>query len=130
MDGEQKVVARERRTRAEVRQLVAEFVSSGVRRSFCRIFWHDALWLMHSHFLLRPNRSYRGYGMTLGGSWEFGHNPVLGYFRIAGYIGVMGFRVLGSSDSSRYFAGTFNSAVTISRPPALCARGPDAARRK
>jgi hypothetical protein len=37
MDGEQKVVARKRRTRAEVRQLVTEFVNSGVRRSeFCR----------------------------------------------------------------------------------------------
>jgi hypothetical protein len=37
MNGEQKVEARPRRTRAEVQQLVAEFVSSGVRRSeFCR----------------------------------------------------------------------------------------------
>ena len=37
MDGEQQVPARRRRTRAEVRQLVAEFVNSGIRRSeFCR----------------------------------------------------------------------------------------------
>jgi hypothetical protein len=37
MNGEQQVAARRRRTRAEVRQLVAEFVSSGMRRSeFCR----------------------------------------------------------------------------------------------
>jgi hypothetical protein len=37
MSGEQKVSAHKRRTRAEVQQLVAEFVSSGLRRSeFCR----------------------------------------------------------------------------------------------
>ena len=37
MSGEQQVPARRRRTRAEVRQLVAEFVNSGMRRSeFCR----------------------------------------------------------------------------------------------
>src|ERR1019366_8319799 len=37
MSGEQKVSAHKRRTRAEVQQLVAEFVSSGMRRSeFCR----------------------------------------------------------------------------------------------
>ena len=37
MNGEQQVAARRRRTRAEVRQLVAEFVNSGMRRSeFCR----------------------------------------------------------------------------------------------
>ncbi len=37
MNGEQQVAARRRRTRAEVAQLVAEFVSSGMRRSeFCR----------------------------------------------------------------------------------------------
>jgi hypothetical protein len=37
MNGEQQVSARKRRTRAEVRQLVAEFVSSGMRRSeFCQ----------------------------------------------------------------------------------------------
>src|SRR5216684_7746780 len=37
MNGEQQVAARRRRTRAEVRQLVAEFVSSGMRRSeFCQ----------------------------------------------------------------------------------------------
>jgi hypothetical protein len=37
MNGEQQVAARRRRTRAEIQQLVAEFVSSGVRRSeFCR----------------------------------------------------------------------------------------------
>jgi hypothetical protein len=37
MNGEQEVGTRKRRTRAEVRQLVAEFVSSGVGRSeFCR----------------------------------------------------------------------------------------------
>lgn len=37
MNGEQQVPARSRRTRAEVRQLVAEFVNSGMRRSeFCR----------------------------------------------------------------------------------------------
>jgi hypothetical protein len=37
MDGEQPEAARRRRTRAEVRQLVAEFVNSGMRRSeFCR----------------------------------------------------------------------------------------------
>src|SRR5258707_9664369 len=37
MTGEQQVAARRRRTRAEVRELVAEFVSSGMRRSeFCR----------------------------------------------------------------------------------------------
>jgi hypothetical protein len=37
MNGEQQVAARRRRTRAEVRQLVAEFVSSGMRRGeFCR----------------------------------------------------------------------------------------------
>ena len=37
MNGEQQVPARRRRTRAEVRQLVAEFVNSGMRRSeFCR----------------------------------------------------------------------------------------------
>src|ERR1700726_4972389 len=37
MNGEQQVAARRRRTRTEVQQLVAEFVSSGMRRSeFCR----------------------------------------------------------------------------------------------
>jgi hypothetical protein len=37
MNGEQQVAARRRRTRAEVRQLVSEFVNSGMRRSeFCR----------------------------------------------------------------------------------------------
>src|SRR6266404_2919775 len=37
MNGEQQVGTRRRRTRAEVRQLVAEFVSSGMRRSeFCQ----------------------------------------------------------------------------------------------
>ena len=37
MNGEQQVAARRRRTRAEVRQLVADFVNSGMRRSeFCR----------------------------------------------------------------------------------------------
>jgi hypothetical protein len=37
MSGEQKVSGSRRRTRAEVQQLVAEFVSSGMRRSeFCR----------------------------------------------------------------------------------------------
>jgi hypothetical protein len=37
MDGEQQEGARKRRTRAEVRQLVAAFVNSGMRRSeFCR----------------------------------------------------------------------------------------------
>jgi hypothetical protein len=37
MSGEQKVSARKRRTCAEVRELVAEFMSSGMRRSeFCR----------------------------------------------------------------------------------------------
>src|ERR1035437_3661030 len=37
MNGEQRVAARRRRTRAEIQQLVAEFVSSGMRRSeFCR----------------------------------------------------------------------------------------------
>ena|ERR1035437_9204765 len=37
MNGEQQEAARGRRTRAEVRQLVAEFVNSGMRRSeFCR----------------------------------------------------------------------------------------------
>ena len=37
MNGEQQVAARRRRTRAEIRQLVSEFVSSGMRRSeFCR----------------------------------------------------------------------------------------------
>ncbi len=37
MGREQKLSARRRRTRAEVQQLVAEFVSSGMRRSdFCR----------------------------------------------------------------------------------------------
>src|SRR5271169_6367510 len=37
MNGEQQVAARKRRTRAEVQQLVAEFVSSGMRRSeFCQ----------------------------------------------------------------------------------------------
>jgi hypothetical protein len=37
MSGEQRAAARKRRTRAEVQQLVAEFVSSGMRRSeFCR----------------------------------------------------------------------------------------------
>lgn len=37
MNGEQQVQVRRRRTRAEIRQLVAEFVSSGMRRSeFCR----------------------------------------------------------------------------------------------
>lgn len=37
MNGEQRVAARRRRTRAEVRRLVAEFVSSGMGRSeFCQ----------------------------------------------------------------------------------------------
>src|SRR6202041_2075228 len=37
MNGEQQEAARRRRTRAEVRQLVSEFVNSGMRRSeFCR----------------------------------------------------------------------------------------------
>jgi hypothetical protein len=37
MSGEQRVSAHKRRTRAEVQQLVAEFMSSGMRRSeFCR----------------------------------------------------------------------------------------------
>ncbi len=37
MNGEQQVVARRRRTRAEVRQLVTEFVNSGMRRNeFCQ----------------------------------------------------------------------------------------------
>jgi hypothetical protein len=37
MNEEQQVAARRRRTRAEVRQLVSEFVSSGMRRSeFCQ----------------------------------------------------------------------------------------------
>src|ERR1035438_7250079 len=37
MNGEQQEAARRRRTRAEVRQLMAEFVNSGMRRSeFCR----------------------------------------------------------------------------------------------
>lgn len=37
MNGEQQVPARSRRTRAQVRQLVTEFVNSGMRRSeFCR----------------------------------------------------------------------------------------------
>ena len=37
MNGEQQEAARRRRTRAEVRQLVAEFANSGMRRSeFCR----------------------------------------------------------------------------------------------
>src|SRR6266699_2818416 len=37
MSGEQQVPARSRRTRAEVRRLVADFVNSGMRRSeFCR----------------------------------------------------------------------------------------------
>jgi hypothetical protein len=37
MSGEQKVSSHKRRTRAEVRELVAEFMSSGMRRSeFCR----------------------------------------------------------------------------------------------
>jgi len=37
MNGEQQVAGRSRRTRAEVRQLVAEFISSGMRRSeFCQ----------------------------------------------------------------------------------------------
>src|SRR6516162_2359440 len=37
MNGEQQVMVRKRRTRAEVQQLVADFVSSGMRRSeFCR----------------------------------------------------------------------------------------------
>ena len=37
MNGEQQEGARRRRTRAEVQQLVSEFVSSGMRRSeFCR----------------------------------------------------------------------------------------------
>src|SRR6267143_5818064 len=37
MNGEQQVGTRRRRTRAEVRRLVAEFVSSGMRRSeFCQ----------------------------------------------------------------------------------------------
>src|ERR1700691_6750591 len=37
MNGEQRVPVRSRRTRAEVRRLVAEFVNSGMRRSeFCR----------------------------------------------------------------------------------------------
>jgi hypothetical protein len=37
MNGEQQVAVRKRRTRAEVRQLVADFVNSGIRQSeFCR----------------------------------------------------------------------------------------------
>src|SRR5438552_19207667 len=37
MNGEQKVSGSKRRTRAEVQRLVAEFISSGMRRSdFCR----------------------------------------------------------------------------------------------
>jgi hypothetical protein len=37
MSGEQRVSAHKRRTRAEVQQLVAEFMNSGMRRSeFCR----------------------------------------------------------------------------------------------
>src|SRR6266436_4743587 len=37
MNGEQQVATRRRRTRTEVRQLVSEFVSSGMRRSeFCQ----------------------------------------------------------------------------------------------
>ena len=37
MNGEQQVAARKRRTRTEVRQLVSEFVNSGLRRSeFCQ----------------------------------------------------------------------------------------------
>src|SRR5215469_6143224 len=37
MNAEQRVASRQRRTRAEVEQLVAEFESSGMRRSeFCR----------------------------------------------------------------------------------------------
>jgi len=37
MSGEQQEAARRRRTRAEVRQLVSQFVNSGMRRSeFCR----------------------------------------------------------------------------------------------
>ena len=37
MNGEQQAAARRRRSRAEVRQLVSEFVNSGMRRSeFCR----------------------------------------------------------------------------------------------
>src|SRR5713101_6209835 len=37
MNGEQQVAARRRRTRTEVRQLVSEFVNSGMRRSqFCQ----------------------------------------------------------------------------------------------
>jgi hypothetical protein len=37
MQGEERITVRRRRTRAEVRQLVAEFVDSGMRRSeFCR----------------------------------------------------------------------------------------------
>jgi hypothetical protein len=37
INGEQQVGARRRRTRAEVRQLVSEFVNSGMRQSeFCR----------------------------------------------------------------------------------------------
>src|SRR5215467_1539057 len=37
MNGELQVAARKRRTRAEVRQLVSEFVNSGMRRSeFCQ----------------------------------------------------------------------------------------------
>src|SRR5882762_7542838 len=37
MSGEQRVSPRKRRTRAEVQELVAEFISSGMRRSeFCR----------------------------------------------------------------------------------------------
>ena len=37
MNGEQQAAARRRRTRAEVRELVSEFMSSGMRRSeFCR----------------------------------------------------------------------------------------------
>jgi hypothetical protein len=37
MQGEERITVRRRRTRAEIRQLVAEFVDSGMRRSeFCR----------------------------------------------------------------------------------------------
>ncbi len=37
MQGEERITVRRRRTRAEVRQLVAEFVNSSMRRSeFCR----------------------------------------------------------------------------------------------
>lgn len=37
MNGERQVQVRRRRTRAEIRQLVAEFIGSGMRRSeFCR----------------------------------------------------------------------------------------------